>query len=468
MKRLITNSHTLLADSLTPVSIYLKTRDQFQNPLLLESNDFNYLENSVSYVCLDPIAEFKVSEQRLFIRQVNEKERSKPLQSGNLINEFQKFLEHVTVKDQSSLNGYFGYISYDTIQYIENLNLKAKQKKGEIPPFRYQLFRYVIAFNHLKNQITITENLQNSEESRIDELISLLRGKPLPQYPFHVSLEESANMTDEHYKSLVDKAKTHCQRGDVFQLVLSRSFARDFKGDEFNVYRTLRSVNPSPYLFYFDYGDYILIGSSPEMQLKTENNKAMLNPIAGTFKRTGEDIHDKKLAEELLNDEKEHSEHVMLVDLARNDLGKNTKNVKVDKYKEVKFYSHVLHIVSSVVGEMRNVNDLVKVLVDSFPAGTLTGAPKYRAMQLIDQYEPEKRGYYGGAIGFISPNGKSNHAIMIRTLLSKDNSLFYQAGAGITNESDPEGELKEVENKLAAIRSAIEKAVTIHSNINQL
>jgi anthranilate synthase component 1 len=468
MQHLITNSHTLLADSLTPVSIYLKVRDRFQNPLLLESNDFHYLENCVSYVCLNPIAEFKVSENRLFIKQVDEQERNKPLQPGNLINEFQQFLEHVTVKDKSLLNGFFGYMSYDTIQFFENLNLKAKGEKGEIPSFRYQLFRYVIAFNHLKNQITITENLRNSEESQLEELISLLRGKPIPQYPFRVSLEESANMTDSHYKSLVDKAKEHCQRGDVFQLVFSRSFSRNFIGDEFNVYRTLRSVNPSPYLFYFDYGDYKLIGSSPEMQLKTENNKAILNPIAGTFKRTGEDTQDKKLAEELLNDVKEHSEHVMLVDLARNDLGKNTENVQVDKYKEVQFYSHVLHIVSSVTGEMRNINDLVTVLVDSFPAGTLTGAPKYIAMQLIDEYEPEKRGYYGGAIGFISPSGKSNHAIMIRTLLSKDNSLYYQAGAGIINESEPEGELEEVENKLAAIRSAVKKAVTIHTNISQL
>jgi anthranilate synthase component 1 len=296
----------------------------------------------------------------------------------------------------------------------------------------------------------------------------VIRNKPVPRYPFKASLAEQSNMTDDYYNSLVDKAKSHCQRGDVFQLVLSRSFSRNFKGDEFNVYRALRSINPSPYLFYFDYGDYKLIGSSPEMQLKTKDQTAVLNPIAGTFKRTGEDAEDKELAEKLLKDKKENSEHVMLVDLARNDLARHTKEVEVARYKEVQFYSHVLHIVSSVTGKMKSPGDVLKILSDTFPAGTLTGAPKYRAMQLIDQYEPDKRGFYGGCIGFINPEGESNHAIMIRTLLSKGNNLFYRAGAGIINESVKENELKEVDHKLAAIRNAIEKAVNIHSKIYQL
>src|SRR6056297_1632719 len=467
MKQLITKSRALLADSLTPVSIFLKVRDLFSNPLLLESNDFHYLENCFSYVCLDPIADFRADEGSIFQRKIGESEQRKSLQPEKLMSDFQDFIQHVKSPPVEGLNGFFGYMTYDSVQYFEKNRLNAQDIETGIPLIRYQMFRYVIAINHFKNQITITENLLPDEQSQLDDLVSIIRNKPVPQYPFRVSLEEEANMTDDYYKSLVNKAKDHCQRGDVFQLVLSRSYSRTFKGDDFNVYRTLRSINPSPYLFYFDYGDYKLVGSSPEMQLKTENQTAVLNPIAGTFKRTGKDVEDKKLAEKLLKDEKENSEHVMLVDLARNDLGRHTRNVEVTKYKEVQFYSHVLHIVSSVTGQMKSPGDVLKILSDTFPAGTLTGAPKYRAMQLIDQYEPDKRGFYGGCIGFINPAGESNHAIMIRTLLSKGNNLYYQAGAGIINESVKENEMKEVDHKLAAIRNAIERAVNIHSKIYQ-
>jgi anthranilate synthase component 1 len=254
---------------------------------------------------------------------------------------------------------------------------------------------------------------------------------------------------------MVSKAKAHCQRGDVFQMVLSRRFSQQFKGDEFNVYRALRSINPSPYLFYFDYGNYKIFGSSPEMQLKTEGNKATINPIAGTFKRTGDDIKDEQLAADLLKDDKENSEHVMLVDLARNDLSKNTRNVRVSRMKDIQFYSHVIHIVSNVEGTMYDGDSALKVLGDTFPAGTLSGAPKNKAIRLIDQYEPTSRGFYGGCIGFIGINGETNHAITIRSFLSQGDTLHYQAGAGIVNESDEEKELAEVNNKLEALRRAI-------------
>lgn len=468
MKQLIENTYTLLADSLTPVSIYLKVRDLFPNPLLLESNDFHYLENCFSYICLDPVAEFRVKDKKLFLKHTGEPEQTKTLKREELPGCLQNFIQHIKSSPGNEMNGFFGYMTYDSVKYFENLEIKTSSSDQDIPDIRYQLFRYVIAINHFKNQVTIKENRLPEEESQLADLISVIRNKPVPRYPFKASLAEQSNMTDDYYNSLVDKAKSHCQRGDVFQLVLSRSFSRNFKGDEFNVYRALRSINPSPYLFYFDYGDYKLIGSSPEMQLKTKDQTAVLNPIAGTFKRTGEDAEDKELAEKLLKDKKENSEHVMLVDLARNDLARHTKEVEVARYKEVQFYSHVLHIVSSVTGKMKSPGDVLKILSDTFPAGTLTGAPKYRAMQLIDQYEPDKRGFYGGCIGFINPEGESNHAIMIRTLLSKGNKLFYRAGAGIINESVKENELKEVDHKLAAIRNAIEKAVNIHSKIYQL
>ncbi|MGW8314873.1 MAG: anthranilate synthase component I family protein, partial [Bacteroidales bacterium] len=287
---------------------------------------------------------------------------------------------------------------------------------------------------------------------------SLLHNRNIATYGFDVSGEEISNLTDEDYRKMVERGKAHCFRGDVFQIVLSRQFSQAFKGDEFNVYRALRSINPSPYLFYFDYGNYKLFGSSPEAQIEVKGGKAYINPIAGTFRRTGNDMEDQELARKLAEDEKENAEHVMLVDLARNDLSRTTSRVIVEEYREIQFYSHVIHMVSRVSGVLPQSANTVRIMAESFPAGTLSGAPKYRAMELIDQYEGKRRGYYGGTIGFIRFNGDINHAIMIRSFLSRDHRLYYQAGAGVVSESTEEGELQEVNNKLAALKSAIEMA----------
>ncbi len=455
-----TNAKTLLGDITTPVGIYLKIRDIYPNSILLESSDFHHLENCYSYICLEPIADFMLNDQTITRRigQASPVETAlqKPEDAMQALDTFVS--EFDFIHPGSHLNGFFGYMGFEAVQYFDKLSLNRQKPGFGIPHIRYHLYKYVIAINHFKDQLTITENLFSGEESHIDQLAFLIQTKPIPQYPFKTVSRESASISGEDFKKLVSKAKAHCQRGDVFQLVLSRCFSRGFKGDEFNVYRTLRSINPSPYLFYFDYGDYKIFGSSPESQLKTDGKEAIINPIAGTFKRTGDDIHDEKLAAELLKDEKENAEHVMLVDLARNDLSKSTRNVQVSKMKEIQFYSHVIHIVSNVTGEMESDGSALQILGDTFPAGTLSGAPKNKAIQLIDRYEPTTRGFYGGCIGFIGIQGETNHAITIRSFLSKNNVLTYQAGAGIINESNEEKELAEVNNKLEALRKAIDAA----------
>ncbi|HAK10691.1 MAG TPA: anthranilate synthase component I, partial [Chitinophagaceae bacterium] len=307
----------------------------------------------------------------------------------------------------------------------------------------------------------LMENQIKGLEGDVAAVESLIRSKDVPVYPFQTKAGESSNLTDAEYIAMVEAGIRHCHRGDVFQIVLSRRFQQGFIGDEFNVYRALRSVNPSPYLFFFDYGDYKLMGSSPESQLIIRDGKATVHPIAGTFKRTGDDAVDQQAAARLLEDAKENAEHVMLVDLARNDLSHFCQDVTVTHYKEVQYYSHVIHLVSEVTGVLKPDANAFQVLATTFPAGTLSGAPKFRAMQLIDELEPTKRSYYGGALGFMGFDGTCNHAILIRTFLSKDNTLFYQAGAGVVAASQPQSELQEVNNKLNALKTAIQLATTI-------
>jgi anthranilate synthase component 1 len=353
----------------------------------------------------------------------------------------------------------FGYTSFDAVQFFDTIRLSKKSSlAASIPLMRYRLYQYVIAINHFKDELIICENSIKGIDSDLNLVESLIRSKDVPVFPFKIANEETSSMTDSDYMEMVKKGIRHCYRGDVFQIVLSRRFEQRFTGDEFNVYRTLRNINPSPYLFYFDYGDYKLMGSSPESQLIISNGKAVVHPIAGTFMRTGDDLIDAELAEKLLGDPKENAEHVMLVDLARNDLSRLCDQVFVSSYKKINYYSHVIHMVSEVTGSVKPQTNPFELLAVTFPAGTLSGAPKFKAMELIDEFEPTARGYYGGCIGFMGFDGSCNHAIMIRTLLSRNNTLVYQAGAGIVAASKPESELLEVGNKLNALKSAIRKA----------
>ncbi len=456
----------ILADLVTPVGIYLQARSKFANSLLLESSDYHGHENSFSFICLDPVATFQVDQGKLTEKYPDgTSNQSKVINILDFRNKFDDFIRsfHIVEGDISLVNGVFGYASYDAVQYFETIKFKKFTKPDyKIPDLRYNFFRYIIAINHFKNHLTIIENLFEGEQSKIHLIKEMIFNKDIgvPK-KFHASNNESSNITDSEYMKMVTKGKEHCYRGDVFQIVLSRQFSQEYTGDDFNVYRTLRSINPSPYLFYFDYGDFHIFGSSPEAQLKIQNGRAIINPIAGTFRRTGDDKKDNELAKELCADPKENAEHVMLVDLARNDLSRHGHDVKVDSYREVQFYSHVIHLVSTVSGQLNEPSKVVDMMMATFPAGTLSGAPKYKAMELIDKYENQNRSYYGGAIGFIDLQYNLNHAIMIRTFLSKNNKLFYQAGAGIVSVSKEESELQEVNNKLGALKKAINMANTI-------
>jgi len=455
------NTSSFLSDTVTPVSIYLKIRDKYPNSILLESSDYHGNENSFSFICFQPISKFIV-ENNLITKEFPDKkfETTVISEKNNVVDSLNKFISNFLIDTSlAPINGFFGYTSFDAIKYFDNLELnQKKQEDAQIPEMYYVFYKYVIAINHFKNEITLIENYKESEKSNLTDIIQLVKNLKIPTYEFDVVGSEKSYNTETEFIEYVEKGKHHCKIGDVFQIVLSRKFKTEFKGDDFNVYRALRHVNPSPYLFYFDFGSFKLFGSSPEAQIQIQDNKVSINPIAGTFKRTGNDMEDRELAIKLSQDKKESSEHVMLVDLARNDLSRNCFDVEVEVFKEAQFYSHVIHLVSKVSGKLKSESNSIQVFADTFPAGTLSGAPKYKAIQLIDEIENTKRGFYGGAIGYIGFNGNLNHAILIRSFLSKNNNLYFQAGAGIVDASNELNELKEVDNKLGALRKAILKA----------
>ena len=461
----------MLADVVTPVSIYLKIRDRFANSILLESSDYHGAENSFSYICCNPVADFSLKDYHLKIRYPDGTREERVLDEGfQAVRELSGFIGSFEVEKQPFKfidNGLFGYMAYDAVKYFEDVQMnEQKPDLYGIPDIYYQMYRNVIAIDHFKNELYIMDHrLRGSgQKSNLKELVNLVRSRNFPNYDFKPAGDEKSNVSDGEFLEMVKNGRKHCFRGDVFQIVLSRCFRSSFNGDEFNVYRALRSVNPSPYLFYFDFGSFKLFGSSPEAQIVIKNGEAAIYPIAGTFRRTGNDAADADLAKKLSDDPKENAEHVMLVDLARNDLSRNGTDVSVATFKEVQFYSHVIHLVSKVTGKLSSNKPTVQMVADTFPAGTLSGAPKPMAMNLIDRYENTRRGYYGGAIGFLGFNGDFNHAIMIRTFLSSKNKLYFQAGAGIVAQSVEERELQEVNNKLAALRKAIEMAVNIDVN----
>jgi anthranilate synthase component I len=465
----------LLADVYTPVGIYLRLRDRFRDTILLESTDFHAGENSYSFIGINAVAGIEICNNAFIEYKLPglkpekiaiDKPATVPGHLWDFMNRFD--IKPTEQKQVNIAQGLFGYTTYDAVQFFDSISLLKDKKENsqpastnDIPLMRYRLYQYIIVINHFKDELFICENVIKGIESDIDVVESLIKSKDVPAFPFKTSTEETSNLTNEAYIEIVKKGIASCHRGDVFQIVLSRKFEQQFTGDEFNVYRALRSINPSPYLFYFDYGDYKLMGSSPESQLIVQNGKAIVHPIAGTFKRTGDDETDKALAIALEADEKENAEHVMLVDLARNDLSRMCSEVKVTQYKKINYYSHVIHLVSEVRGTVGPEANPFKLIATTFPAGTLSGAPKFKAMQLINEFEPTARSYYGGAIGIVGFNGTINHAIMIRTFLSRNNTLVYQAGAGVVAASKPESELQEVNNKLNALKQAIVLAQNI-------
>lgn len=462
-----TTEKKLLADTTTPVSIYLRLRDVFPNSLLLESSDYHSRENSRSYVCCQPVAGITLTQGQLKKWYPDGTHEIMQPGSFDLVTELSKFTKQFEVEESQQkmiTNGLFGYFTHEAVEHFETIKLKDSEDiTRRIPEMQYHIYRYIIAIDHFKNELYIFQNLPEGHDPNggLEKVEYLIKNKNFPEYQFNAQSEEQSNLTGEGFMAIVEKMKQHIYRGDVFQIVPSRAFSRTFQGDEFNVYRALRSINPSPYLFYFDFGDFRIFGSSPEAQITIKNGTASIYPIAGTFKRSGDDLKDAEIARNLQNDPKESAEHVMLVDLARNDLSRHCEQVEVKAFKEVQYYSHLIHLVSHVSGKLRPDVPSFKIVADTFPAGTLSGAPKFRAMEIIDENENNKRSFYSGAIGYLGFNGDFNHAIMIRSFLSKNNTLHYQAGAGIVADSVPESELKEVDNKIAALRKAIELAETI-------
>lgn len=460
--RIKTISKKMLADTNTPVSLFLKLRDHYTDPVLLESNDFKSREDCRSFIGLDAIATFEVQNGQISVSGKAVEPFQRSVEDLNSVPDaLYEFIQAIDVEKSSesgALNGLFGHCNFDGIQYFESLKFETDKRKIDLPDIRYSFYRFVISINHFKDEMVVLENVIGEQASEMDRLLRYIHGQKFSTHNFKLKGKESSNLTDEAFKDLVVRGKHHCQVGDVFQIVFSRQFSQGYEGDDFNVYRVLRSINPSPYLFYFDYGSYRIFGSSPETQMQIDDGIARVNPIAGTYRRTGDSVDDALRAQNLAKDPKENAEHIMLVDLARNDLGRHASNIQVKQLKDIQFFSHVIHLVSKVEGELGPDTNPIRVFGDTFPAGTLSGAPKYKAIQLINEYENQNRSFYGGALGFIDLDGNMNQAIVIRSFLSMNNQLFYQAGAGIVVDSNEEKELQEVNNKLGALKKALIEA----------
>lgn len=468
MFRYTTTTRTILADLHTPVSVYMRLRDIYPQSALMESSDYHEKDNSRSFIGLNPVASVSISHGEAVCTFPDGTSTRHTVdhdyRSDNAINDF---LDQFAVSgEHSEYCGLYGYTAFNAVRYFEDIAVKdTTMAKNDAPDMLYIFFRDVIVFDHFNNKmilITLTEDTDATAEgtAQIDNLLMKINKANVQPYDFHPIGDTTSPLTDEEHKANIRRGIKHCQRGDVFQIVLSRRFVQQYEGDDFKLYRALRSINPSPYLFYFDFGGFRIFGSSPETHCRIAINDngeytAYIDPIAGTTKRTGNAEQDRRNAEYLRNDSKENAEHVMLVDLARNDLSRNCHNVHVDFYKDMQYYSHVIHLVSRVSGTLDKGADPVKAFIDTFPAGTLSGAPKVRAMQLISEYEPHNRGAYGGCIGFIGFNRTLNQAITIRTFVSRNGELWFQAGGGIVAKSNEEYELQEVNNKLGALRKAI-------------
>lgn len=462
-----TETKKIMGDLHSPVSIYLKVRDTFPRSALLESSDFHANRNSISYVALNPIAHVEVNRGVCTSSFPDGREEQRELSEDFTISDaLIGFTGSFKVSgDQNEQCGLFGYTTFNCVKYTENINIReSREVRNDAPDMLYILYKYLLVFDHFSDEVTLIELRGEGESSSLHKVETLINRRDFATYNFSRRGEAFSTITDERFMESVRKGVQHCMRGDVFQIVLSRRFVQPFAGDDFKVYRALRTINPSPYLFYFDFGGYRIFGSSPETHCKIEGSRISIDPIAGTTKRTGNDQEDMKGVEFLLSDSKENAEHVMLVDLARNDLSRNARDVEVEFFKEPQFYSHVIHLVSRVSGVLYPDRHPLKAFFDTFPAGTLSGTPKVRAMQLISEIEPHNRGAYGGCIGFIGLNGNINQAITIRTFVSRNNELWYQAGAGIVSQSDDAYELQEVNSKLGALKKAIDKAEILYNS----
>ncbi len=459
-----TQTRKILADLYTPVGVYMRLRDIYPQSALMESSDYHGTENSRSFIGVHPIASIAVGHGVVTATYPDGRVEEKELPAFgegkgekcklDISKAFNDFIQAFHVEGEGSeCCGLYGFTTFNAVRYFENIPVKdTTMEKNDAPDIYYIMYKNIIVFDHFNNTMQL---ITLGEEAELEALMKAINKANVKPYDFHPVGETTSTLTDEEHKANIRRCIQHCLRGDVFQIVVSRRFVQKYEGDDFKLYRALRSINPSPYLFYFDFGGFRIFGSSPETHNRIVGDKAFIDPIAGTTKRTGNMEQDRKAAEFLRNDPKENAEHVMLVDLARNDLSRNCHGVKVDFYKDMQFYSHVIHLVSRVSGTLDEQADHIKAFIDTFPAGTLSGAPKVRAMQIISELEPHNRGAYGGCIGFIGLNGDLNQAIVIRTFISRNGELWFQAGSGVVAKSNDQYELEECNNKLGALTKAI-------------
>ena len=453
-----TNYRSLPGDLHTPVGTYLKVRDIYPQSALMESSDYHGCEDNRSFIAIKPLASVAIEHGTAILSLPDDQRQEKPLDANyrpeDALNELRRCIR--VDGEYSYYCGLYGYTSFNAIRYTENIDVKdSREPLNDAPDALYILYKYLIIFNDRKHEMLLLEMAADGETGGLDRLQRVVNRRDYARYAFRAVGNTTSTLTDEEHKANIRRGIAHCLRGDVFQVVLSRRFEQTYQGDDFQLYRALRSINPSPYLFYIDFGGFRLLGSSPETHCRINGRRAYIDPIAGTARRTGIPAEDEAAAQYLRDDPKENAEHVMLVDLARNDLSRNCHDVRVDFYKDLQYYSHVVHLVSRVSGTLDAEADPMKAFIDTFPAGTLSGAPKVRALQLISQYEPHNRGAYGGCVGFIGLDGSINQAITIRTFVSRNGKLWFQAGGGITAQSDVDYELQEVNNKLGALRQAI-------------
>lgn len=476
-KRLAENYKTIpvykriLADLLTPISAYMKLMKNSDYAFILESVEKGEQYGRYSFIGRDPLMILKSEHEKTHIWQ----DENWQEESTSFLSVLRKTQKKYNVPKLSDIphftGGLVGFMGYESITWVEDIPIY-KQDELQCPDALFMLFHELIAFDHLQNQIILFSNVQiengmDLEQAYTDANLCIDEmGEDLHtdiDYQTPARLEQSklhSNFTQAKFEDAVQKAKENIKAGDVFQLVLSQCFRRQTSVDPLTMYRALRSINPSPYMFHLKLNDFDIIGASPELLVKVEDDEIEIRPIAGTRQRGENAEADKLLADDLLKDEKERAEHLMLVDLGRNDVGRAAEfdSVNVKEFMVVEYYSHVMHIVSDVRGKLREGKDVFDALYSGFPAGTLTGAPKIRAMEIIHDLEPSRRGVYSGAIGYFDFTGDMNTCIAIRTMVMKDGTVYFQSGAGIVYDSDPKKEFEETVNKAKAINSAIDLA----------
>jgi len=469
----------ITADLLTPVLAYLKIRENGKQSFLLESVEGSLNLARYSFIGKNPQKIF-FNNALALTEKVDGKEETKQENIFAYVKkELKKFKQPKIDELPDFTGGVVGFLGYETISLIEKV-VPRNENGFENADSIFGIYKTILAFDHYKHQIILISNVDVTEFNSIEAAyqsgkteLAKLRSelkKPI-EFSSDFSFEKDfqTNFSTEEFYKIVEESKQNIIEGDIFQIVLSKRFSTGYSGDLFNVYRALRIINPSPYMYHLEFEhDFTVIGTSPEDLLKVKNGKAQLLPIAGTRRRGKNSEEDKKLETNLLNDPKELAEHTMLVDLGRNDLGRVCKydSVKVSELMKIQRYSHVMHIVSKVEGELSNDHDALDALQACFPAGTVTGAPKIRAMQLIYEYEKLRRNVYAGAVGYFDFSGNLDMCIAIRTLFAKGKTLYWQAGAGVVADSTPELETKEINNKAAVLVNAMQYAEVIDENIS--